>query len=37
LLAAVEPVMIVFLRVVVGGMIIARYLPIFDMINAVGG
>jgi len=37
LLAAMEPVMIVFLGVVVGGMIIAMYLPIFDMINAVGG
>jgi type IV pilus assembly protein PilC len=28
--------MIVFLGVVVGGMIVAMYLPIFDMINAVG-
>jgi type IV pilus assembly protein PilC len=28
-------VMIVFLGVVVGGMVIAMYLPIFDMINAV--
>jgi type IV pilus assembly protein PilC len=37
LLAALEPMMIVFLGVVVGGMIIAMYLPIFDMINAVGG
>jgi type IV pilus assembly protein PilC len=37
LLAAMEPVMIVFLGVVVGGMIIAMYLPIFDMMNAVGG
>ena len=37
LLAAMEPLMIVFLGVVVGGMIIAMYLPIFDMINAVGG
>ncbi len=37
LLAAMEPMMIVFLGVVVGGMIIAMYLPIFDMINAVGG
>jgi len=31
LLAAMEPIMIV-----VGGMIVAMYLPIFDMINAVG-
>jgi type IV pilus assembly protein PilC len=37
LLAAMEPVMIVFLGVIVGGMIVAMYLPIFDMINAVGG
>jgi type IV pilus assembly protein PilC len=37
LLAALEPVMIVFLGTVVGGMIVAMYLPIFDMINAVGG
>jgi type IV pilus assembly protein PilC len=37
LLAAMEPIMIVFLGVVVGGMIVAMYLPIFDMINAVGG
>ena len=37
LLSAMEPIMIVFLGVVVGGMIIAMYLPIFDMMNAVGG
>jgi type IV pilus assembly protein PilC len=37
LLSALEPVMIVFLGVIVGGMIVAMYLPIFDMINAVGG
>jgi hypothetical protein len=36
LLAAMEPIMIVFLGVIVGGMIVAMYLPIFDMINAVG-
>ncbi len=35
LLSAMEPVMIVFLGVVVGGMIVSMYLPIFDMINAV--
>jgi type IV pilus assembly protein PilC len=27
--------MIVFLGVVVGGMIVAMYLPIFDMVNSV--
>jgi type IV pilus assembly protein PilC len=37
LLSAMEPVMIVFLGVIVGGMIVAMYLPIFDMIGAVGG
>lgn len=36
LLSAMEPIMIVVLGVVVGGMIVAMYLPIFDMINAVG-
>jgi type IV pilus assembly protein PilC len=35
LLSLMEPVMIVFLGVVVGGMVVAMYLPIFDMINAV--
>ena len=35
LLALLEPVMIVFLGVVVGGMVVAMYLPIFDMVNAV--
>jgi len=35
LLSLLEPMMIVFLGVVVGGMVVAMYLPIFDMINAV--
>ncbi|HEX5438664.1 MAG TPA: type II secretion system F family protein [Gemmatimonadaceae bacterium] len=35
LLSLMEPVMIVFLGVVVGGIVIAMYLPIFDMVNAV--
>jgi type IV pilus assembly protein PilC len=35
LLAMMEPLMIVFLGGVVGGMIVAMYLPIFNMINAV--
>jgi type IV pilus assembly protein PilC len=35
LLSLLEPVMIVFLGGVVGGMVVAMYLPIFDMINAV--
>jgi len=36
LLSAMEPIMIVFLGVIVGGMLISMYLPIFDMMNAVG-
>ena len=35
LLSALEPIMIVFLGVIVGGMIVAMYLPIFDMIGTV--
>jgi len=35
LLSLLEPIMIVVLGVVVGGMVVAMYLPIFDMINTV--
>src|SRR3954463_2195979 len=35
LLSLLEPIMIVFLGVIVGGMVVAMSLPIFDMINAV--
>ncbi|MEX1256594.1 MAG: type II secretion system F family protein [Gemmatimonadota bacterium] len=35
LLSALEPLMIVVLGVVVGGMIVAMYLPIFDMVGTV--
>lgn len=35
LLSLLEPIMIVFLGIVVGGMVVAMYLPIFDMVNAV--
>ena len=35
LLSLMEPAMIVILGVIVGGMVVAMYLPIFDMINAV--
>ena len=35
LLAKMEPIMIAVLGVVVGGMIVATYLPIFDVVNAV--
>ena len=33
LTAALEPIMIVFLGVIVGGMVVAMYLPIFDLIT----
>jgi len=35
LTAALEPIMIVFLGIVVGGMVVSMYLPIFDMISQV--
>jgi type IV pilus assembly protein PilC len=35
LLALMEPVMILFLGVVVGGMIVAMYLPIFGMMQTI--
>jgi type IV pilus assembly protein PilC len=35
LLSLMEPIMIVVLGVIVGGMVVAMYLPIFDMMNAV--
>jgi type IV pilus assembly protein PilC len=35
LLSLMEPIMIVVLGVVVGGRVVAMYLPIFDMVNAV--
>jgi type IV pilus assembly protein PilC len=35
--ALLEPVMMVFLGGVVGGMIICMYLPIFKMASVVGG
>src|SRR5438132_3543397 len=35
LLARMEPIMVGVLGVIAGGMVIAMYLPIFDMVNAV--
>src|SRR6266487_787039 len=35
LLSLLEPIMIVVLGVIAGGMVVAMYLPIFDMVNAV--
>jgi type IV pilus assembly protein PilC len=37
LLTLLEPIMIAFLGVVVGGIVIAMYLPIFDLINKLTG
>jgi type IV pilus assembly protein PilC len=36
LMTLVEPALVVFLGVVVGGLVIAMYLPIFELINRVG-
>jgi len=35
LISLLEPLMIVVLGIIVGGMVVAMYLPIFDMVNAV--
>jgi type IV pilus assembly protein PilC len=35
LLSLMEPIMITVLGVIVGGMVVAMYLPIFDMVNAI--
>jgi len=37
LTAAIEPVMIVFMGVVVGGMLVAMYLPMFKLVTVIGG
>ncbi|MBN1433110.1 type II secretion system F family protein [Candidatus Fermentibacterales bacterium] len=37
LTSTLEPILIIVLGLVVGGMVIAMYLPIFDLIGAVGG
>jgi type IV pilus assembly protein PilC len=36
LLKALEPILVVLVGVVLGGMVIAMYLPIFDIVGAVG-
>ena len=33
----IEPFMLVFLGVTIGGLVIAMYLPIFKMAGAIGG
>ena len=37
LTSAIEPVMMVFMGVVIGGLVVSTYLPIFKMAGAVGG
>ena len=37
LTSLIEPIMIVFMGTVVGGMVIAMYLPMFKLINVVAG
>ena len=37
LTSLIEPVMIVFMGGIVGGMVIAMYLPMFKLINVVAG
>ena len=37
MLTLLEPVMIAFLGVVVGGIVVAMYLPMFDLISKLAG
>jgi type IV pilus assembly protein PilC len=37
LTSLIEPIMIVFMGTIVGGMVIAMYLPMFKLINVVAG
>ncbi len=37
LTSIIEPLLIAFLGIVVGGMVIALYMPIFQMVNVAGG
>jgi len=37
LISAFEPILIMFMGVVVGGLVVSMYLPIFKMAGAVGG
>jgi type IV pilus assembly protein PilC len=36
MLALLEPIMIMFLGVVIGGIVISMYLPMFDLISKIG-
>ena len=35
LMSLLEPVMIVFLGVIIGGIVVSMYLPMFDLINKI--
>ena len=37
MLTLLEPVMIAFLGVIVGGIVVAMYMPIFDLISKLAG
>jgi len=37
LTSVIEPVMMVFMGVMVGGMVVAMYLPMFKLVNVVSG
>jgi len=37
LTAAIEPVMMVGMGIIIGGLVVSMYLPIFKMASAVGG
>ena len=37
LTSVIEPIMIVFMGAIVGGMVVAMYLPIFQMVNVIAG
>jgi type IV pilus assembly protein PilC len=37
LTSMIEPIIIVFLGVVIGGLVIAMYMPIFSMASSIGG
>lgn len=37
LTAMIEPIMIIFLGIVIGGLVVSMYLPVFKMAGAVGG
>ena len=37
LTSLIEPIMIVFMGTVIGGMVVAMYLPMFKLVNVVAG